>query len=104
MASHSASTRAYRRPPEKDSGMLAKVVALFLGILVPILGFFALAMWMDAREARDSARSRQPITATTTSRCRCRASPGRCPRTPRSSRRHTRPTTRRCLRSPTRTW
>ncbi|MEX2613496.1 MAG: hypothetical protein WD380_07950 [Gaiellaceae bacterium] len=54
MASHPASTRAYR-PPESDSGTLAKVVALLLGILVAVLGFFALLMWVDARDARESA-------------------------------------------------
>ena len=35
--------------------MLAKVVAVLLGLLVAVLGFFALLMWMDAREARDDA-------------------------------------------------
>ena len=55
MASHPASTRAYRHPPESESGVLAKVVALLLGILVAVLGFFALLMWADARDARESA-------------------------------------------------
>lgn len=54
MASHPVSTRAYR-PPESDSGTLAKVVALFLGLLVAVLGFFALMMWADARDARNDA-------------------------------------------------
>jgi nitrite reductase (NO-forming) len=54
MASHPASSRAYR-PPETESGVLAKVVALMLGILVAVLGFFALLMWADARDARESA-------------------------------------------------
>ncbi len=55
MASYPAS-RHHRQPPvEPDSGVLAKVVAVLLGLLVAVLGFFALLMWMDAREARDDA-------------------------------------------------
>ena len=54
MASHSGSRYTY--PPVKtDSGMLAKVVALFLGILVAVIGFLALMMWADARNARSDA-------------------------------------------------
>ncbi len=53
MASQHASTTTYRRGPEGESGVLAKVVALFLGALVAVLGFFALLMWLDARDARD---------------------------------------------------
>ena len=52
MASYSASSRP---PVETDSGVVAKVVALLLGILVAVLGFFALLMWADARESRDAA-------------------------------------------------
>ena len=37
--------------------MLAHVVAVLLGLLVVVLGFFALVMWMDARDARDDAQS-----------------------------------------------
>jgi nitrite reductase (NO-forming) len=33
----------------------AAIVAVFLGILVAILGFFALLMWVDAHNARDDA-------------------------------------------------
>ena len=55
MASYPAS-RHHRQPPvEPDSGVLAKVVAVLLGLLVAVLGFFALLMWIDAREARDDA-------------------------------------------------
>jgi nitrite reductase (NO-forming) len=54
MASHTA---PYRRPVETQSGALAKVVALFLGILVAILGFTALMLWADARDARDDANA-----------------------------------------------
>jgi nitrite reductase (NO-forming) len=43
--------------PEGNPGSnaLAAVVAMLLGILVAVLGFFALLMWVDARNARDSA-------------------------------------------------
>jgi nitrite reductase (NO-forming) len=44
-------------PPRKDSGALFAVVSLLLGILVAALGFFALMMWADAREAKDAAKS-----------------------------------------------
>jgi nitrite reductase (NO-forming) len=53
MASNPAST--YNRAYETDSGALAKAAALLLGVLVAVLGFFALLMWADAREARDDA-------------------------------------------------
>ena len=49
-----ASTYARRDAPT-ESSVAAKVVALMLGILVAVLGFFALLMWADAREARDGA-------------------------------------------------
>jgi hypothetical protein len=55
MSAHSASASAYRRPPETDSGVLVKVVALFLGLLVGVLGVFALLMWADAHEAKTAA-------------------------------------------------
>ena len=42
---------------ESDSSIVVKVVALMLGMLVAVLGFFALLMWADAREARDDASS-----------------------------------------------
>ncbi len=35
--------------------MFAKVAAVLLGILVAVLGFFALMMWADARQSRDDA-------------------------------------------------
>jgi hypothetical protein len=38
-----------------DSHPLAGVVAVLLGILVAVLGFFALFTWLDARSARDAA-------------------------------------------------
>jgi nitrite reductase (NO-forming) len=49
----SASTLTSRR---KDSGALFAVVSLLLGILVAALGFFALMMWADARDAKDAAK------------------------------------------------
>ena len=42
--------------PESDSGAFFKVAALLLGIAVGIVGFFALMMWADAREARSPAQ------------------------------------------------
>ena len=39
---------------ERDPG-LAGAAAVLLGILVAVLGFFALMMWVDARHARDAA-------------------------------------------------
>ena len=44
-----------RQRKEPGSGALAAVVAIMLGILVAVLGFFALLMWIDARNARDDA-------------------------------------------------
>jgi nitrite reductase (NO-forming) len=41
--------------PHEPSHPTAAIVALFLGILVAILGFFALLMWVDAHNARDDA-------------------------------------------------
>jgi nitrite reductase (NO-forming) len=58
MASHPASTRY--RTVDTDSGALAKVTALLLGLLVAVVGFFALLMWADARDARDDAGSAAP--------------------------------------------
>ncbi len=55
MASHPARTSTYRSSSDKESGVLSKIVALFLGLLVVVLGFAALMMWMDARDARDGA-------------------------------------------------
>ena len=59
MASHRTSTPGGYPPGmlESDSSILVKVVALMLGILVGVLGFFALVMWTDARQARDDANA-----------------------------------------------
>jgi nitrite reductase (NO-forming) len=61
MASHHAHPS---RPVETESAVLAKVAALLLGILVAVIGFFALLMWADARESRDAAA--QPAAAADT--------------------------------------
>ncbi len=52
MASRRAA--AYPRPVETESAAFYKVAALLLGLLVAVVGFFALMMWADARDARDS--------------------------------------------------
>jgi nitrite reductase (NO-forming) len=42
--------------PRKDPpGPTAAIVAIFLGLLVAVLGFFALLMWVDAHKARTDA-------------------------------------------------
>jgi nitrite reductase (NO-forming) len=52
MASHPATT--YRAPRESDSSAFLKVAAMLLGFAVAVVGFFALMMWADARDARES--------------------------------------------------
>jgi hypothetical protein len=42
---------------ESDSSVFFKVAALFLGIAVGIVGFFALMMWADAKDARNDANA-----------------------------------------------
>jgi nitrite reductase (NO-forming) len=52
------------RPAER--GALVRVVALMLGILVPVLSIFAVLLWVsaqDARRAAESARDAAPATA-----------------------------------------
>jgi len=53
------SAPAYRRPADSDSGAFFKVAAILLGLLVSVVGFFALMMWADAREARDDTAAAQ---------------------------------------------
>ena len=60
MASHPASSRP---PVETESGAFFKVATLLLGFTVAIVGVFALMMWADARESRDTAT---PVSATAT--------------------------------------
>ena len=50
-ASHPVPTKAQSEP----SDALWGVVSLLLGLLVAILGFFALMMWIDAHNAKDAA-------------------------------------------------
>ena len=64
MASHHASRYQRPAPVETQSAVLATIVAVMLGLLVVVLGFFALLMWMDAREAHDDAA--QPAAASET--------------------------------------
>ena len=54
MASHPAYSD---RRPETDSGAFFKAAAVLLGIAVGIIGFFALMLWSDARNARDDANN-----------------------------------------------
>src|SRR5580765_3883855 len=42
---------------DRDSSVLLAVTSLLLGLLVAVLGFFALMMWLDSHSARDAARS-----------------------------------------------
>ncbi len=55
MSVHTAHT--HPGPRETDSGAIAKVAVMLLGLLVGVLGFFALLMWADARGADKSAAS-----------------------------------------------
>jgi nitrite reductase (NO-forming) len=54
---HSATAYRRTRPAQSDSGALAKAAVLLLGLLVGVLGVFALMMWADSREARDDANA-----------------------------------------------
>src|SRR5262245_66326374 len=42
---------------ESDSSVFFKVASLLLGIAVGIVGFFALMMWADAKDARTEANA-----------------------------------------------
>ena len=52
--------------PEKDSGVLVKVVALFLGIAVAVLAVAVVVMMQATDEARDEAKAAGQPAATTT--------------------------------------
>ena len=52
MASYPASSRP---PVETESGAFFKVAAMLLGLTVGVLAIFALMMWADARQSRDSS-------------------------------------------------
>ena len=47
--------------PESDSGAFFKAAAVLLGIAVGIVGFFALMLWSDARNARDDAQAASAV-------------------------------------------
>ena len=61
----SSSPHAARQAPARrsdalknsDSVALWAAVSLLLGILVAVLGFFAVMMWADAHDARDAAKA-----------------------------------------------
>jgi nitrite reductase (NO-forming) len=61
MAAHPAST--YHVPPESESGAFFKLAAILLGFTVAVVGVFALLMWADAREARDTSSEASAQTA-----------------------------------------
>jgi nitrite reductase (NO-forming) len=62
-APYASSTRS----PGGGSTAIAAIVAVLLGILVAVLGFFALFMWIDARNARDDANTaKAAVTKATT--------------------------------------
>jgi nitrite reductase (NO-forming) len=52
------------RPKEPGSNALAAVVAMLLGLLVAVLGIFALLMWIDSRNAKDAANRAADQVAT----------------------------------------
>ena len=56
MSAYPASTHRRQAPaPESGSGAFWAVAALLLGLTLAVVGFFALMMWADARDARDDA-------------------------------------------------
>ena len=59
MASYPASTGRRAPASETASGAFWMVAALLLGLTVAVVGFFALMMWADARDARDAAAGRE---------------------------------------------
>ena len=59
MSSHSYSTR---RQPD-HAGAFAKMAAVLLGLLVAVLGFFALLMWLDARDSDSATAQAAPNEA-----------------------------------------
>ena len=54
-ASHPAPAGRSKAIDRSDSVALWAVVSLLLGILVAVLGFFAMMMWVDAHNAKDAA-------------------------------------------------
>jgi len=65
MTAHSATGYRYE-PPRSDSNAFFIVATILLGILVATLGFFALLMWVDARNANsEPAAAPAPQAAAT---------------------------------------
>jgi len=61
MASYPATT--HRVPAsETSSGAFWMVATMLLGFAVAVVGFFALMLWADARESRDTAAAQPPVT------------------------------------------
>jgi nitrite reductase (NO-forming) len=59
VASHPASV-TYRRRGETESGAFFKVAAILLGLAVAVVSLFALLLWADARDARESDAAAAP--------------------------------------------
>src|SRR5215210_9603931 len=57
MASYPATAHRVRAS-ETSSGAFWMVATMLLGLAVAVVGFFALMMWADARESRDTAASK----------------------------------------------
>ncbi len=68
MASYSTPTYRPPRAPETNLGAFWMVATVLLGLMVAVVGFFALLMWADARESQRgrSGRHRRPRRPTTT--------------------------------------
>ena len=63
MTSYSASRPTYRRPtPDGGSGVLVKVVAVFLGLAVAVLSIVAVVLVQTADDARDDASASAATT------------------------------------------
>lgn len=60
MATYSPPTRPRSRSSETSSGAFWMVATMLLGLAVAVIGFFALLMWSDSREARTDASEAAP--------------------------------------------
>ncbi len=60
MASYSTPQYHAPRAPETNLGAFWMVATVLLGLMVAVVGFFALLMWVDARESRDAAAATPP--------------------------------------------
>jgi nitrite reductase (NO-forming) len=63
MSSYPTATHRHHRSSETSSGAFWMVATVLLGLAVAIVGFFALLMWADARDSRES--SPQPAAQAT---------------------------------------